>query len=276
MINNSILEQENEQKDSIAIIGFGLRFPGDSNDLDQIWKILIDKVENLKSEDFDRWNPNYYYNQDSETFKCGAIDDWKKFDPNFFGIPQEEAPFIDPQQRLLLKVAWETFEDAGIDPITKESIPSDISTRVKILNPLGKDSSVQFKKIIPYIYCNGLSPTGVDFTSQFTLEEKLDHSFKSRTNSKVLKEKEDIKQCLNIAPASLDIYKSIENNSNISYGPSFQLLEEYQILSNFIISKVGSAHSKTSRFDTGTFFNPPILDSAIQSFLPMDIFNGSL
>lgn len=29
-----------------------------------------------------------------------------------------EAEITDPQQRLLLEVAWEAFEDAGIDPST--------------------------------------------------------------------------------------------------------------------------------------------------------------
>ena len=46
----------------------------------------------------------------------GFVADAAGFDAPFFGMHSVEALITDPQQRLLLETAWETCEDAGIDP----------------------------------------------------------------------------------------------------------------------------------------------------------------
>ncbi|MGG8566643.1 beta-ketoacyl synthase N-terminal-like domain-containing protein, partial [Streptomyces lividans] len=46
----------------------------------------------------------------------GFLHDADLFDREFFGISPREATATDPQQRLLLETAWETFENAGLDP----------------------------------------------------------------------------------------------------------------------------------------------------------------
>eukprot|EP01132_Coremiostelium_polycephalum_P007768 gene7768-9562_t len=117
--NNNFKDEKDSSttsNDGIAIIGFGLRFPGESNDLDQFWKVLIEKIDAVSDIDPERFHPSIALNE-QELNKMGSINDWKRFDPLFFGVPPKEVSKIDPQQRLLAKVTWETLEDAGIDPI---------------------------------------------------------------------------------------------------------------------------------------------------------------
>eukprot|EP01132_Coremiostelium_polycephalum_P001069 gene1069-1354_t len=107
-----------QQQNSIAIIGIGLRFPGESNDIDKLWENLITKRDCIKTKDPRRWNPKYYMNGEYDTNHLGSVDyqEWAYFDSLFFASSSKETSSIDPQQRLVLKVAWETIEDAQIDP----------------------------------------------------------------------------------------------------------------------------------------------------------------
>eukprot|EP01132_Coremiostelium_polycephalum_P001536 gene1536-1933_t len=109
-------------QEDVAIIGFGLRFPGDAKNLDEFWDVLINRIDGVKDLDPERKNANYFKNEISEVGKLGFIQGWEKFDPLFFGIPPKDTPAMDPQQRLLLKTTWETFEDAGIDPLSSEIV----------------------------------------------------------------------------------------------------------------------------------------------------------
>jgi acyl transferase domain-containing protein/NADPH:quinone reductase-like Zn-dependent oxidoreductase/SAM-dependent methyltransferase/acyl carrier protein len=107
------------QKERIAIIGVGCRFPGDVSSKDSLWKLLIEGREGVVEVPPNRWNAGRYYDAEpgvagkSITQRGGFIDAIDQFDPQFFGISPREAPYVDPQHRLLLETAWEAIEDAG-------------------------------------------------------------------------------------------------------------------------------------------------------------------
>jgi acyl transferase domain-containing protein/acyl carrier protein len=108
------------QKERIAIIGVGCRFPGGVNDADSLWRLLVEGREGVVEVPPDRWNLERYYDPEpgvagkSIAKRGGFIDGIDQFDPQFFGISPREAPFVDPQHRLLLETAWEAIEDAGL------------------------------------------------------------------------------------------------------------------------------------------------------------------
>lgn len=107
-------------KEGIAIIGIGCRFPGGVNDAASYWKLLVEGREGVCDVPADRWNVERFYDAEpglvGKTIakRGGFLDGIDQFDPQFFGISPREAAYIDPQQRLLLETAWEAIEDAGL------------------------------------------------------------------------------------------------------------------------------------------------------------------
>ncbi len=108
------------EKEAIAIIGIGCRFPGSINDKESFWKMLVEGRDVVSEVPPDRWNVERFYDAEpgiaGKTIakRGGFLDAIDQFDPQFFGISPREAPYIDPQQRLLLETAWEAMEDAGV------------------------------------------------------------------------------------------------------------------------------------------------------------------
>eukprot|EP01132_Coremiostelium_polycephalum_P009232 gene9232-11310_t len=101
----------------VAIIGIGIRFPGNSNNPSELWENLVNGFDGIV-ETSDRWSDTFIDNGEISSKYAGLVEleEWMSFDSLFFGIA--DAKQIDPQQRLLLKTTWEAFEDAGIDPLT--------------------------------------------------------------------------------------------------------------------------------------------------------------
>ena len=109
------------QKEPIAIIGSGCRFPGESTTPSKLWELVREPRDCLSEIPKDRfgWEGFYYpgvaHHGTSKTkysyFIRGNI---REFDPQFFSIPPAEADAIDPQQRLLLETVFEGIESAGL------------------------------------------------------------------------------------------------------------------------------------------------------------------
>jgi Polyketide synthase modules and related proteins len=80
------------QKEGIAIVGIGCRFPGGINDAESFWKFLVDGREAVSEVPPDRWNLKRYHDPEpgiagkSITCRGGFISGIDQFDPQFFGI----------------------------------------------------------------------------------------------------------------------------------------------------------------------------------------------
>ncbi len=117
------------EKEPIAIVGMGCRFPGDANTLEHFWNLLHHGVDTITEIPSDRWNLDDLYDSNPEALgkvytRAGGflhqhhID---QFDPQFFGISPKEALSLDPQHRLLLQVSWEALENMGQAPQNLEN-----------------------------------------------------------------------------------------------------------------------------------------------------------
>ncbi|MGW1273507.1 beta-ketoacyl synthase N-terminal-like domain-containing protein, partial [Streptomyces sp. NPDC002491] len=118
----AVTEQSDEP---IAIVAMGCRLPGGARTPSELWDLLVAETDAVGPLPDDRgWNLDRLLgDEDSGGGKSSArqgafLDDAGRFDEAFFGISPREALAMDPQQRLLLETAWETFERAGIDPVS--------------------------------------------------------------------------------------------------------------------------------------------------------------
>ncbi len=111
---------EARSREPIAIIGAGCRYPGEVENVDDLWRVVRDGVDAVSEVPADRWNVDAYYDPDpaapnkSVTRRAGFVGEVDRFDPQFFGISPREAQTMDPQQRLLLETAYEALESAGL------------------------------------------------------------------------------------------------------------------------------------------------------------------
>ena len=113
---------QREKTEPIAVVGIGCRLPGGVDTPEAFWTLLRDGVDAVTEVPKDRWDADALYDKDPEapgkvaTRWGGFLQDVETFDASFFGISPREAAAMDPNQRVLLETAWETIEQAGIDP----------------------------------------------------------------------------------------------------------------------------------------------------------------
>jgi len=106
----------------IAIVGMGLRLPGEVSDADSFADVLWGEIDTVGAIPPERWSLEDFYADDPDapgkmTTRFGAfLKGVDQFDPGFFGVSPREAASMDPQQRLLMELAWEALEDAAIAP----------------------------------------------------------------------------------------------------------------------------------------------------------------
>ncbi|MGW0238921.1 SDR family NAD(P)-dependent oxidoreductase, partial [Streptomyces sp. NPDC002996] len=106
----------------LAVVGVGLRMPGDADDLTSFWSVLAEGRDTLSPIPADRFDTDRFYDPDPDaegkTYvrHASLLGDVASFDAAFFGISPREAEPMDPQHRLLLEAAWTSLENAGLRP----------------------------------------------------------------------------------------------------------------------------------------------------------------
>lgn len=113
---------EGAAREPIAVIGLGVRAPGNVVDGASFWKLMHEQVDAIGPVPADRWDAEALFDPDPDvpgriaTRSGGFLGAVDGFDPGFFSIAPREAQGMDPQQRMLLEVAWEALENAGQAP----------------------------------------------------------------------------------------------------------------------------------------------------------------
>ncbi|MBB6170282.1 acyl transferase domain-containing protein/thioesterase domain-containing protein/acyl carrier protein [Nocardiopsis mwathae] len=128
-----VIEAELREREPIAIVGMGCRFPGGVESPEDLWRVVDEGRDVVGGFPEDRgWDlAGLYDPEPGRPGKCyvdqgGFLYDAGDFDADFFGISPREAKDSDPQQRLLLETAWEAIESAGIDPTTLKGTPTGV------------------------------------------------------------------------------------------------------------------------------------------------------
>ncbi len=109
----------------VAIIGMAGRFPK-ANNVSQLWQNLLDNVDSLEFLKLDELKklgiPESIIKGKDYVAAARVLADIEYFDYAFFGLSRKEAELMDPQIRLLMQCAYNTFEDARINPQQKDYV----------------------------------------------------------------------------------------------------------------------------------------------------------
>ncbi|MCW1097520.1 amino acid adenylation domain-containing protein [Streptomyces sp. RS2] len=101
----------------VAIIGLDCRFPG-APDPDAFWSALAAGRDSITEIPPSRWDHRALYRPEHRIGSSvsrwgGFVDGIEDFDPEWFGMSEEEARCLDPAVRLVLEGTVNCFADAG-------------------------------------------------------------------------------------------------------------------------------------------------------------------
>ncbi|GLA89661.1 type I Iterative Polyketide synthase (PKS) [Aspergillus tubingensis] len=107
-------ESESAADEPIAIVGMGMRLPGNVHTADEFWDMLVSGKSGHGPVPKSRYNANSFFHPSTSPMTGYFLEeDPAYFDAGFFSVGAKEARLMDPQQRLLLEVVWECLEDSG-------------------------------------------------------------------------------------------------------------------------------------------------------------------
>lgn len=155
------------QKQPIAVIGMGCRFPGEIYSPQDFWQFLKEGKDAINEVPTDRWNNQRHFDPNPQKAgkikanKGGFVKNVADFDVEFFDKFPSEAERIDPQQRFLLEVTYEAFQDAGIKLESISGTPTSVYIGV-FMNDYWdiQASSIQKNQISPHV-AMGVSLTSI-------------------------------------------------------------------------------------------------------------------
>jgi acyl transferase domain-containing protein/thioesterase domain-containing protein/acyl carrier protein len=103
----------------IAVIGMAVRLPG-ADTPEAFWRNLkagVESVVFLTDDELIASGVSPALLQDPDYVRASVpLEDFDKFDAQFFGFSPRDAAIMDPQHRVFLECAWEALERAGYDP----------------------------------------------------------------------------------------------------------------------------------------------------------------
>ncbi|MFD5102116.1 SDR family NAD(P)-dependent oxidoreductase [Streptomyces albidochromogenes] len=118
-VQPGIEEPRAAQDEPVAVVGAACRFPGEVRSLTSLWRLLMARRETVREVPGERWRQAELAGLPTQVaarlrYGCFLDDDVYAYEPEFFGINAQEAPWVDPEHRLLSEVVWEAIEHAGI------------------------------------------------------------------------------------------------------------------------------------------------------------------